>query len=496
MNKIYTYFLQFSFIFIGISIIHSSVQAQSYDDCTDAYDITDLISTMQDDDVVTTIQFDNTDATGGEETNPDFLICLLDKVIENSLWVTFTGDGNSYVIGTTECGATPEEYLNSSQAIIYKGECDDLEFISCNEFQQESEAENDFTFKAYLTTEVGVQYYLLLDGGDVFGDPDYNRVGKFCLELEQTTQLSCADGDLSFTWERDADLDKYVCWDEFHTLKVVDIDVPQGITEAGNITGYFLAISTQDLTNVSNPDGVAEATICCSEIQDRVFNYWHGQFGDFVGQYYFKWYYYFNAPTSQDPGFEFFPNLELAECVVGSNQIEMILLPETSDLRIETSTITNSSSAQGNGKLEINATGGSGDYDYLWSNGASGTDLTDLEAGEYTVTLTDLSFCFPPIITTYTIEGITSTNDFSSDKQLNIYPNPTSGVITVSSDDNVGKVQLAIYSIEGKEVYSKDHSMTKNASVQLDLNRLDAGIYIMKSSNGEKVTQQRLVINK
>jgi len=38
--------------------------------------------------------------------------------------------------------------------------------------------------------------------------------------------------------------------------------------------------------------------------------------------------------------------------------------------------------------------------------------------------------------------------------------------------------------------------MTKNASVQLDLNRLDAGIYIIKSSNGEKVTQQRLVISK
>ena len=78
MNKIYMFFLQFSFIFFGISITASSIQAQSYDDCTDAYDITDLISTMQDDDVVTTIQFDNTDATGGEETNPDFLICHLE----------------------------------------------------------------------------------------------------------------------------------------------------------------------------------------------------------------------------------------------------------------------------------------------------------------------------------------------------------------------------------------------------------------------------------
>jgi len=38
--------------------------------------------------------------------------------------------------------------------------------------------------------------------------------------------------------------------------------------------------------------------------------------------------------------------------------------------------------------------------------------------------------------------------------------------------------------------------MNKNTSIQLDFNRLDAGMYIIKSSNDKKVTQQRLVISK
>ena len=482
---------------VFITLMHSDILAQDYDLCSDAYDITDLISNMEEGDIINSIQFDNTDATGGEETNPDNLICLFDKVIENSIWVTFTGDGNPYIIGTTECGATAEEYLNSSQALIYKGDCNNLEFISCNDLQLGQELEDDFTFRAFLSTEVGVQYYLLLDGGDVFGSPLANRVGKFCLEIEKAERLACEDDDLSFTWEREAGSDKYICWGEFLTLQVAEMKVPNGPADEGNSSGYIYAIYDGDLTDISDPfNNFGVVTGCCNKEADRIYTYWSGVSGNYVGEYNFKFYYYFNAPMVTDPGFEVFPDLTLAECVVESNQLEIIFLPEDSDLDISNVTITNSTNTQGNGGLSVDASGGSGDYEYLWSNGASGTELTDLEAGEYSVTLTDLSFCFPPIVKTFTIEGLTSTNDFASDKQLDIYPNPTSGVITLSSDDIVGEVQLAIYSIEEKVVYSKDHSMTKNASVQLDLNRLDAGIYIMKSSNGEKVTQQRLVISK
>ncbi|MGD1845631.1 MAG: T9SS type A sorting domain-containing protein, partial [Salibacteraceae bacterium] len=45
------------------------------------------------------------------------------------------------------------------------------------------------------------------------------------------------------------------------------------------------------------------------------------------------------------------------------------------------------------GALVANATGGSGALSYAWSNGATGTSLSDLCAGTYTVTITDTNGC-------------------------------------------------------------------------------------------------------
>lgn len=41
------------------------------------------------------------------------------------------------------------------------------------------------------------------------------------------------------------------------------------------------------------------------------------------------------------------------------------------------------------GKVTVSVTGGSGDYLYLWSNGATTADLVDVPAGSYTLTVTD-----------------------------------------------------------------------------------------------------------
>ena len=41
------------------------------------------------------------------------------------------------------------------------------------------------------------------------------------------------------------------------------------------------------------------------------------------------------------------------------------------------------------GAINITATGGSGNYTFAWSNGASTEDLVGLSAGNYAVTVTD-----------------------------------------------------------------------------------------------------------
>lgn len=61
---------------------------------------------------------------------------------------------------------------------------------------------------------------------------------------------------------------------------------------------------------------------------------------------------------------------------------------------LSTSTaVTNASSGQNNGAINLTVSGGTPAYSFLWSNGATTEDITGLAAGTYTVTVTDSKGC-------------------------------------------------------------------------------------------------------
>ena len=65
--------------------------------------------------------------------------------------------------------------------------------------------------------------------------------------------------------------------------------------------------------------------------------------------------------------------------------------PFTSSLTTEN--ITCASPGFNNGSIELTVTGGTPQYSYLWSNGSTSKDLTDLTPGTYSVTVTDINGC-------------------------------------------------------------------------------------------------------
>jgi gliding motility-associated-like protein len=76
-----------------------------------------------------------------------------------------------------------------------------------------------------------------------------------------------------------------------------------------------------------------------------------------------------------------------------TNNIDFIVMQPQSPLQI-TGVVTNVSCFGGvNGGIDITVTGGTQPYNYIWSNGATSEDLTDILAGEYTVTVTDNQNC-------------------------------------------------------------------------------------------------------
>ena len=63
------------------------------------------------------------------------------------------------------------------------------------------------------------------------------------------------------------------------------------------------------------------------------------------------------------------------------------------DVSITESVFNPSCSGSANGSIDISPSGGTGAYTFMWSNGATTEDVSGLNAGTYTVTVTDSSGC-------------------------------------------------------------------------------------------------------
>lgn len=78
---------------------------------------------------------------------------------------------------------------------------------------------------------------------------------------------------------------------------------------------------------------------------------------------------------------------------VGCGTTTEVEINEPEMLEGDVVSLTNADCGMANGAATVGAQGGTQGYEYLWSNGESGASQTDLEAGHYTVEVTDANGC-------------------------------------------------------------------------------------------------------
>ncbi len=101
-----------------------------------------------------------------------------------------------------------------------------------------------------------------------------------------------------------------------------------------------------------------------------------------------------------------------------------------------------------NGAAEVSTlSGGTSDYQYLWSTGATTEALANLSAGDYTVTVTDANDCI--IIESITVESITSVSD-KNDFPITLFPNPVSEKLFLKWKETSAVESLTIVNVLGK----------------------------------------------
>ncbi|NNK88077.1 MAG: T9SS type A sorting domain-containing protein [Flavobacteriaceae bacterium] len=80
--------------------------------------------------------------------------------------------------------------------------------------------------------------------------------------------------------------------------------------------------------------------------------------------------------------------------------------------------------------------------------------------------------------------------DAFSDERLDIFPNPTHGLLNVRADQQIDKIE--IYNFLGQQV--KSFEITGSMEASLDLSPLNSGIYILKISSSNGLKQLRQII--
>jgi hypothetical protein len=161
--------------------------------------------------------------------------------LNNTIWFTFTGDGETYFIRTDRCNATDYIDFGDTQMAIYSGSCNDLTAVACNEDILPQPDPNEFPAGLELQTQAGVVYYMMIDGFNFDGSLSD---GQFCITFEQLTG-AIPTVDVKFS----VDMSKYV--------QFGGVVNAAGMHVAGSFNSW--TPSNTPLTNVGN--NVWEATV-------------------------------------------------------------------------------------------------------------------------------------------------------------------------------------------------------------------------------------------
>ena len=117
-------------------------------------------------------------------------------------------------------------------------------------------------------------------------------------------------------------------------------------------------------------------------------------------------------------------------------------------------------------------------FTYLWNTGETTNILTNIDSGEYSITVTDANGCeqvLPINLFSVGTEDIEGLLDYS------LFPNPTSGMtnLLVNFDRSVD-VTVRISSLLGQTVFQQKVTQTRALEQQINTQDWSQGIYMIQ----------------
>lgn len=137
--------------------------------------------------------------------------------------------------------------------------------------------------------------------------------------------------------------------------------------------------------------------------------------------------------------------------------------------------------------------GGNGPYTYAWSDGETAQTISNLEAGTYTVTITDHSGCFETATATIISTPAAGVSNISDAFSFSVYPNPTHSQALVQLSKIAAGTSFKLENVLGQVLMSRP---VTDIQTQLDLSSYPDGIYIIEIKQGDKRAVKELVLSR
>ncbi len=443
----------------------------------------------------TTGIYDNTNATASP--NDPAVDCWGETagadILNTTMWYTFTGDGDKYHIETVPCTAT--NYITGpgdTQMLFYSGDdCTDLTEVVCNDDLYPSGVP-DWRSAVDIETVAGQNYFMMIDGfdGTVFGGE--LSVGEFCIEITKVPSITCADGVIG-TYDVSS---LYLC-EGSQLADLIAIDPTSFvIPNQGPYFGLAWAITSGPVDPNVLP---TEADILVGStgfLPDPFVVGYVNTGNPFPPNVYFITPIIVAGAEDGDPatqGVNLFDVDATNGCFFIGASTPVFFLPLTDDI--------SATAVAGVGSVNLTPAGGIGDitgdpvsYSYLWSNGATTQDLTNVPAGTYTCTVSDDCSLSGTASATVTTVG---TVDPASIQSFVVSPNPTSGIVTLSlSLANAADVRIEVLNTLGQTVQTLNAGKLSNLSQNVNLSNMSQGAYFLRVTVDGETAIRRVVVQR
>jgi subtilisin-like proprotein convertase family protein len=162
---------------------------------------------------------------------------------------------------------------------------------------------------------------------------------------------------------------------------------------------------------------------------------------------------------------------------------EDIILGSLPQISISLTTSANEFCGQQNGQINVNTTGGSGSYAYAWDNGATTQNISNVQAGTYTLTVTDVNGCSGT-------NSFTILNDVSNCSAYCYLTVATNQVTNENCGDATGAIDINV--VDATQPYNVSWS---TGSTSDDISNLTAGTYSVTVTDANQcIATQNIVV--